>query len=135
MTITSRWPHAFFAAAATYAMIGVCWGLTMSITQNHATYSAHAHLNLLGWTSLALMGTFYALLGQGVPNWVKLTNFTLSNLGVICMISGLFMYLGQVGVPAIYVPLLVVGGLSTVSGFLLFGGTVLTTMMRKPVAA
>jgi len=135
MTVTSRWPHAFFAAAATSAMIGVCWGLTMSIIQNHATYSAHAHLNLLGWTSLALMGTFYALLGQSVPNWVKLTNFTLSNVGVISMISGLFMYLGQVGSPVIYGPLLAVGGLCTVSGFLLFGGTVLSSLVRKPVAA
>lgn len=135
MTMTSRWPHAFFAAAATYAMIGVCWGLAMSITKDHATYSAHAHLNLLGWTSLALMGTFYALLGQGVANWVKLTNFTLSNVGVICMISGLFLYLGQTGPASIFGPLLAVGGLSTVSGFLLFGGTVLTTLVRKPVAA
>ncbi|MEJ2816575.1 MULTISPECIES: hypothetical protein [unclassified Caulobacter] len=132
---TSRWPHAFFAAAATYAMIGVCWGLTMSITQNHATYSAHAHLNLLGWVSLALMGAFYALLGQNVPNWVKLTNFTLSNVGVICMISGLFMYLGQVGPVSIYGPLLAVGGLCTVAGFLLFGVTVITSLVRKPAAA
>ncbi|MGH1560183.1 hypothetical protein ACRAWD_26205 [Caulobacter segnis] len=41
------------------------------------------------------MGTFYALLGQGVANWVKLTNFVLSNIGVACTISGLYMYLGR----------------------------------------
>lgn len=132
---TNRWPHAFFAAAALYGMAGVIWGLSMAISENHATYSAHAHLNLLGWTSLALMGAFYALLGQGVANWVKLVNFALSNLGVLTMISGLFLYLGQAGPKSVYAPLLAVGGLSTVAGFLVFGVTVISTLVRKPAAA
>jgi hypothetical protein len=131
---TSRWPYAFFGAAAFYAMVGVSWGLAMSISKHHETYSAHAHLNLLGWVSLALMGTFYALLGQRVANWVKLTNFVLSNVGVVCMISGLFMYLGQTGSPAVYGPLLAVGGLSVIAGFFVFGLTAVTTAVRGPVA-
>jgi hypothetical protein len=135
MPATSRWPHAFFAAAALYAMIGVCWGLAMSISKDHATYSAHAHLNLLGWISLALMGTFYALLGQGVANWVKLVNFSLSNLGVVCMISGLYLYLGQKGPPSVFGPLLAIGGLSVVAGFLVFGFTVISGLVRKPAVA
>ncbi len=132
---TSRWPYAFFGMAALYGMIGVSWGLAMSITQNHATYSAHAHLNLLGWISMALMGTFYALLGQHAPNWVKLTNFILSNVGVVCMSIGLFMYLAQKGTPAIYGPLLAVGALSVVSGFFTFGLTAVTTAFRGPPVA
>jgi len=133
---TDRWPHAFFGAAAFYAMVGVSWGLTMSITKHHETYSAHAHLNLLGWVSLALMGTFYALLGQGAPNWVKLTNFVLSNVGVTCMITGLYFYLSQTGSPVFYGPLLAVGGLCTVSGFFVFGITAVTTAFRKaPLSA
>jgi len=132
---TSRWPHAFFAAAALYAMIGVSWGLAMSITKDHATYSAHAHLNLLGWISMALMGTFYALLGQAVANWIKLTNFVLSNIGVVCMISGLFMYLGQKGPASVYGPLLAIGALSVVGGFFLFGLTAVSTALRRPATA
>lgn len=132
---TNRWPHAFFAAAALYGMIGLGWGLTMAITENHSTYSAHAHLNLLGWITLALMGTFYALLGQAVSRWVKIVNFTLSNVGVVCMISGLYLYLGQAGPKSVYAPLLAVGGLSVVAGFLVFGLTVVSSAFRKPVAA
>lgn len=128
----SRWPHAFFGAAAFYAMVGVSWGLAMSISKDHSTYSAHAHLNLLGWISMALMGTFYALLGQGVANWVKITNFALSNVGVICMISGLYLYLGQKGPPSVFGPLLAVGGLSVVAGFFVFGLTAVGTAFRKP---
>jgi hypothetical protein len=131
----SRWPHAFFAMAALYAMIGDLWGLAMSISKDHGTYSAHAHLNLLGWISLALMGTFYAVLGQGVPNWIKALNFSLSNLGVVCMITGLFLYLGQKGSPAVFGPLLAVGGLSVVAGFIVFGLTVISGAFRKPAGA
>lgn len=132
----NRWPHAFFASAALYAMIGVCWGLAMGATHNHATYSAHAHLNLLGWASLGLMGTYYAILGQAVSKWVKLVNFTLSNLGVLSMIPGTYMYLGQAGPPALYGPMIAVGALLIVAGFLVFGITVITGLFRSasPVA-
>lgn len=119
----SRWPHAFFASAAFYAMVGVCWGLAMGMTKNHATYSAHAHLNLLGWLSLAMMGTFYATLGQGVSNKVKAANFAISNLGVLLMIPGLFMYLGQAGPSAVFEPMIAAGSLLVVLGFFVFGVT------------
>jgi len=33
----------------------------MGISENHATMPAHAHLNLLGWVSLFLIGTYYRL--------------------------------------------------------------------------
>lgn len=132
---THRWPRLFFAAAALYAMIGMFWGLAMTISKDHATYSAHAHLNLLGWISLALMGSFYALLGQRVAGWIKLTNFVLSNLGVVCMISGLYLYLGQKGSPSVFAPLLAVGALSVVSGFVVFGLTVISGLFAKPAHA
>lgn len=126
----NRWPHAFFASAALYAMIGVCWGLAMGATHNHATYSAHAHLNLLGWASLALMGTYYAVLGQAVSNWVKLVNFILLNLGVLSMIPGVYMYLGQAGPPALYGPMIGIGSLLVAAGFLVFVITVVAGLFR-----
>jgi uncharacterized membrane protein YczE len=33
----------------------------MAISQDHSAYPAHAHLNLLGWVSLFLIGLFYRL--------------------------------------------------------------------------
>lgn len=126
----SRWPHAFFASAAFYAMIGVCWGLAMGVTQNHATYSAHAHLNLLGWLSLAMMGTFYATLGQDVSSKVKAANFAISNLGVLLMIPGVGMYLGQAAPPAVYGPMITAGSLLVALGFFVFGVTAIRSLFR-----
>ena len=50
-----------FRAAVLFVIAGMVWGLYMAISENHATFPAHAHLNLLGWVSLFLFGIFYHL--------------------------------------------------------------------------
>ncbi len=50
-----------FRAAVLFVIAGMIWGLVMAISENHATFPAHAHLNLLGWVSLFLFGVFYHL--------------------------------------------------------------------------
>ncbi len=47
-----------FLAAVIAAVTGMAWGLIMGISENHVTMPAHAHLNLLGWVSLFLIGIF-----------------------------------------------------------------------------
>ncbi|MDP1630076.1 MAG: hypothetical protein Q8L66_01490 [Caulobacter sp.] len=136
----SRWPNAFFFAASIYILIGANWGLYMSITHDFATAPAHAHLNLLGWVSLALMGSFYALLGKNTPPWLVKTNFFLSNLGVIAMITGLgLLFTGKATVPQL-APLIAVGELSVIGGFISFAWAVFVSLgvrlsQRRSVAA
>jgi hypothetical protein len=48
-----------FRAAVLFVIAGMIWGITMAISENHAAMPAHAHLNLLGWVSLFLIGTYY----------------------------------------------------------------------------
>ncbi|HMA89401.1 MAG TPA: hypothetical protein VKP89_11720 [Burkholderiales bacterium] len=50
-----------FRASVLFVIAGMIWGLVMAISENHATFPAHAHLNLLGWVSLFLFGVFYHL--------------------------------------------------------------------------
>jgi FtsH-binding integral membrane protein len=50
-----------FRAAVLFVIAGMVWGLVMAISENHVTFPAHAHLNLLGWVSLFLFGIFYHL--------------------------------------------------------------------------
>jgi len=62
-----------FRAATLIGMLGMLWGMAMAISGNHATFSAHAHLNLLGWVSLFLIGIYYrlhpALDQAGMTKW------------------------------------------------------------------
>jgi len=86
-----RLPLAFFTAATLCVLAGMVWGAMMGATEDFTLMPAHAHLNLVGWASLALMGTFYALSGRGGRiGWV---NFGLSTTAVVVMIPSLASYL------------------------------------------
>jgi hypothetical protein len=50
-----------FRAAVLMVVAGMIWGMVMAITEDHSTFPAHAHLNLLGWVSLFLFGIYYHL--------------------------------------------------------------------------
>ncbi|MDO9707884.1 hypothetical protein [Paracraurococcus lichenis] len=54
-----RLPLLFLASAALCLVIGVGMGIAMGIAHDFHFAPVHAHLNLLGWTSLALMGLTY----------------------------------------------------------------------------
>lgn len=127
----SRWPNAFFMAASLYILVGVNWGLYMSVTHDFSTAPAHAHLNLLGWVSMAIMGGFYALLGKETPAWLVKTNFTLMNVGVICMITGLGLVFTQTATIAQLVPLITVGELAIISGFASFAAAVFLSLRLR----
>lgn len=55
----SRLPLLFLASAALCLVCGVGMGIAMGIAHDFHLAPVHAHLNLLGWTSLSLMGLTY----------------------------------------------------------------------------
>ncbi len=48
-----------FVAAVLAGLTGMSAGIAMGIAGDFTLAPAHAHLNLLGWVSLALMGLYY----------------------------------------------------------------------------
>jgi hypothetical protein len=54
----SNW---FLRLAVLYLIAGVGLGLYMAASNDHSMSPVHAHLNLLGWVTLALFGLFYRL--------------------------------------------------------------------------
>lgn len=48
-----------FRIAVLFALIGMIVGLYMAASHNHALAPGHAHINLIGWVSLFLIGLFY----------------------------------------------------------------------------
>ena len=53
--------HVYFRTAILFLIAGISVGIYMSISGNHAVTGAHAHINLLGWVTSALFGTYLAL--------------------------------------------------------------------------
>ena len=48
-----------FRASLIFILIGIALGMYMGASQNHAPAPAHAHINLLGFVSLFMIGLFY----------------------------------------------------------------------------
>lgn len=118
----SRISFAFFALSALCGLAGMIWGLWMGANEAMATYPAHAHLNLLGWLGLAMMGGFHALARGRVPPPLARANFALSASGAIVLPIGIaLVLLGHVGAT----PLAIVGGLLALAGLVTFLGCIL----------
>lgn len=49
----------FLRLAVLYALIGVTLGIVMAAKHDFTFMPVHAHLNLLGWVSMALFGLWY----------------------------------------------------------------------------
>lgn len=106
---------AFFTVGALCGIVGMLWGMHMAESQDYAMSPAHAHLNLLGWVSLGLMGTFYALAGERVSNLLAWSNFVLSSAGVIIAIPMLAQVLAgneAMGPKMVYPQVLLVAGMA-----------------------
>jgi hypothetical protein len=81
---------AFFTAAPIYLLIGMIGGVYMGATDDHSLAPVHAHLNLIGFVVMSVMGGFYALSQSIVkPGKLAWANFWLLNLAVVMMIPAL----------------------------------------------
>ena len=119
---------AFFAAASVCLLLGMSWGIQMGATENFTMMPAHAHLNLLGWVTMALYGTFYALTPNTLSPRLAWINFALSLLGVVLMIPFLALFLGSRDTG--YVGGMVAGEIATVLSLLVFGVSVGRELLR-----
>lgn len=81
----------FFKIAVVYFVIAVLLGLAMGITQDFRFTSVHAHLNLLGWVSMALFGAIYHFYPKAGETKLANTHFWLHNLGLPIMQGTLFV--------------------------------------------
>ena len=118
----SKLPLAFFSTGALCVVGGMIWGIIMAASGDHAMMPAHAHLNLMGWATLSLMGIFYALTGKNDRlGWL---NYVLSTLGVVISIPSLAMLLA--GNQAMEKGA-TVGAILALLGMLVFTYEVLTT--------
>lgn len=96
--------------APLYALIGMAYGIRMAASGDFALAPAHAHLNLLGWVSIALYGTFYALVPAASASMLAKAQVTLAEIGVLVFTPGVALaILGRgeavVGIGAILIML------------------------------
>lgn len=123
-----RVSKAFFLCAVVYGICGMGLGMYMGASENHTLMPVHAHVNLLGWVGLAIMGGFYALVGDRAPIKLAWANFALSNVGVLVIgpMLGVLLTTGNKAV----IPILGVGELATVLGMVIFAVAIARTQPK-----
>ena len=72
----------FSKIAVLYLALGVSMGLYMGITHVFTFTPVHAHLNLLGWASLALCGLVYHAFPAAAETRLAKAHFWVHNLGL-----------------------------------------------------
>jgi hypothetical protein len=121
---------AFFSVGVLAVLVGMVWGMMMGATQNMITMPAHAHLNLLGWVTMGLYGTFYALEGPTLSPRLAWTNFVVSTVSLVVMIPSLAMFLSHGNDPK-YLPGMQAGEGLALLGMLIFAISVARELLRR----
>jgi len=119
---------AFFMTGALFLAMGMCWGIAMAVSQNFALAPAHAHLNLLGWVTMAIYGAFYALTRETFSARLAWINYGCATLGVAIMIPSLAIMLNT-GNTALE-PLVGIGSLLSLIALLVFAVSAFRELKR-----
>ena len=122
---------AFFAVGGLLLLSGMLLGEYMGAHENFALAPLHAHINLLGWVTLALYGTFYTLTKDTYSPRLAWTNFALSSIGVLAMIPVLALLLTAPDGAKTYGPLAGVAGGVAMLGLLVSLISALRELVRK----
>lgn len=121
----------FLTAAAACLVAGVSLGLYMGIVHDFHLAPVHAHTNLVGWASLALMGLTY----RGFPELAArrgpaLTQFALSAGAALVFPFGIWLAIDR-GQPA----LAILAGLVWLAGAVMFLARLVLLGLRAPAPA
>jgi len=115
----------WFRLAAIYFAIGVMLGVAMGASGDHSLYAVHAHINLLGWVSMALFGIIGAVHPSITEGRIAAIQFWTYNVAVPVMLGALALRLkGWTSVE----PLIAVASLLVGASVLLFVWQVFSRM-------
>lgn len=86
-------------AAIAYFCVAVSLGVYMGASHDHSLHTLHAHLNLLGWVSMALIGLIYHVIPRAGESRAATVQFWMHNLTLPVMMVALgFLLKGNAGV-------------------------------------
>jgi cbb3-type cytochrome oxidase subunit 1 len=120
----------FLIAAACFLVVGVALGIWMGVTEQFGQAHVHAHINLIGWASMALFGLIYKVYPQLAAKRLAKAHFAFSTLGAVVFLPGLPLAVsGTTPVPAI------IGSNLWLLGAISFLIVLVTGLLSAPAAA
>lgn len=120
---------AFFVTGGLFVLVGMLAGMYMGADEDFRIAAAHAHLNLVGWVTMALYGGFYALTAKTMSKRLAWTNYALSTAGVLVMIPSLAIFLTTRDKGLI--PVMIVGEVLSLLSLLVFLTSAVRELLRN----
>ena len=118
--------------AGLYLILGMTLGIAMGATERFALAPAHAHVNLLGWVTLALAAAVFTLWPESATTRLARAFFWLYSLALPpAMLALSLVLLGQSG----WMPVLIAGQVVLYVAAILFVANILLNVRSvAPVA-
>lgn len=117
----------FLKAAVIYFFIGIVLGIYIGLADQFQFSSAHAHINLLGWVSLAIIGIIYHLFPKAGEKKLAFLMIGIPLLTIAMMLFGF-------GKAAIAGPVSGIGSIFIFIGVVLFLINVFKNVNAKAVS-
>lgn len=114
--------------AVAFLVIGVALGTTMGAMQDFRLVHVHAHVNLLGWVALGMIGLIYRLHPHLQQGWLAHAHYWLHTVGLV-VFMGAFAW--GVATDAKPVPLIAAGATMVSLAVLLFAINVFSRLRHS----
>ncbi len=92
--MNSRYDRCYLVIGLTYGGVGMAMGIHMAATLDHSQAVTHAHLLLVGFLLSMIYAIIHRLWLQPGRHFLAGFQFATHHLGVILMVSGLFLLYG-----------------------------------------
>jgi hypothetical protein len=92
--MTSTIARNFVLAGAIFAVLGMLMGIGMGMAEDFTYSPVHAHINLVGWASMALFGLAYRA-GLAKLDRLAVIHFWIALAGAIILAIGIYVSMAQ----------------------------------------
>ena len=117
-----RYDRKYLVWALSYAIAGMCLGIFMAASHNHAQHVTHAHIMLVGFVVSLIYGVIHRLwLGHCSAHLARL-QFIAHHAGALAMFTGLLLLYGGMMEEATIEPLLSLASISVLTAAILMLG-------------
>jgi len=84
----------FLLFGTLYLLLGMGLGMHMGSSGNHTLAPVHAHINLVGFTLMAVFAVAYKVFPAMADNTLARVHFWLHQIGALVLIVALFLMIG-----------------------------------------
>jgi len=125
MSLSNRLIH----SAVAFFVVGVALGTAMGAMQDFRFVHVHAHINLLGWVALGMIGLIYRLHPHLQQGWLAHTHYWLHTVGLVLFMGSFAWGIVSQSKP---VPFIATGATMVSLAVLLFAINVFTRLRSTP---